>query len=137
MIDITESYTLKAAASGPDLIIWPETAVPVVLESSPNTTRRLSDMSVGCGIPILAGMFTEDQEGREYNSLVLFEPDGVLASRFIQSVGLCPLPSVCPWRRFFTFLIPPTEIAMLEEDGLPGRQPDRRGRGGVRSAYLL
>lgn len=132
MIDITESYTLKAAASGPDLIIWPETAVPVVLESSPNTTRRLSDMSVGCGIPILAGMFTEDQEGREYNSLVLFEPDGSFGEQVYSKRRLVPFAERMPWRRFFTFLIPPlTEIAMLEEDVYPGRDSGLIEGGGV------
>lgn len=132
MIDICEGYTLDAAVSSPDLIIWPETAVPAVLQTSPNTTRRLSEMSVECGIPILVGMFTEDEEGRDYNSLVLFEPDGSYGEQVYSKRRLVPFAELIPWRSFFTFLIPPlTEIAMLEEDVYPGRDSGLIESGGV------
>ncbi len=132
IVDICESYTLEAAVSNPDLIIWPETAVPVVLQTSPNTTRRLSEMSVECGIPVLVGMFTEDEKGRDYNSLVLFEPDGSYGEQVYSKRRLVPFAEFIPWRSFFTFLIPPlTEIAMLEEDVYPGRDSGLIESGGV------
>ena len=138
MIDISESYVLKAAASRPDLIVLPETAVPVVLESSPKTKKRLSDISVKCKTPILVGMFTEDIEEREYNSLVLFKPDGSIGERVYSKRRLVPFAERIPWRGFFTFVIPPlTEIAMLDEDIYPGHDSGLVEYGGVVYGSLI
>jgi len=67
---------LSAAASDmpPDLVIWPETTVPTLLDQYPDVQARVSDAAAPARV--VAGI--RRLEGRRgYNSLVLFGPGGV------------------------------------------------------------
>lgn len=121
ILDIYADYTLDAAAESPDIIIWPESALPVVLERNPNTTKRISDLAAECAVPILAGILTEDELGGEYNSLVLFLPDRSISEEDYSKRRLVPFGEFLPMRGLITTLIPPlAKVAMLEDDVTPG-----------------
>lgn len=57
----------------PDLIVWPETAVPVLLNDAADELAMMSEAAGG--VPIVAGIQRFDGL-RLYNSLVRVEPDG-------------------------------------------------------------
>ena len=114
-------YTRAAAADSPDIVIWPESAVPIVLENNPRLTEKISALAVECQVPILTGILTEDQLGNDYNSMVLFLPDGSISDQRYSKRRLVPFGEFMPMRSLLTALIPPlAEIAMLEEDVTPG-----------------
>ena len=71
------SYSAAGSAGDaprPDLIVWPETAVPVLLE---NAGDLLRDIGAAAQVPVLLGIQRFDGP-RIYNSAVLIGPDGGL-----------------------------------------------------------
>ncbi|OYX23373.1 MAG: apolipoprotein N-acyltransferase [Rhodobacterales bacterium 32-66-7] len=65
--------SLTAEGTPADLTIWPETAVPYMLEYAPSVAGMITDASGGR--PVAVGIQSE-AEGRFYNSLRVLEGDG-------------------------------------------------------------
>ena len=65
-----------AGAPRPDLVIWPETAVPVRLNDAGTVLARVS--AAAGGAPVVLGLL-RDAGPRVYNSAVLVGPDGTAA----------------------------------------------------------
>ncbi|MBU2942971.1 apolipoprotein N-acyltransferase [Shimia thalassica] len=63
----------KAGPVRPDLIVWPETAVPVALNYADSTLAAMSDAA--SGVPVVFGVNRFDGE-RIYNSAGVLAPDG-------------------------------------------------------------
>ncbi|KMW56453.1 Apolipoprotein N-acyltransferase [Candidatus Rhodobacter oscarellae] len=68
--------TSAAAETKPDLIIWPETSVPTLLERAGPALARIAEAAGG--VPVVLGI-QRGEEGRYYNSLVVLGPDGALS----------------------------------------------------------
>lgn len=69
------AYTRAPAETGqrPDLIVWPETAVPWLLENAQQALKTLSDTAGD--VPVVLGI--QRAEGwRYYNSLIVLAPSG-------------------------------------------------------------
>jgi apolipoprotein N-acyltransferase len=62
----------------PDLVVWPETAVPYLLNQIDDDLRLLSDAARGA--PLVFGIQRRDQERRAYNSLVVLGQGGGVQS---------------------------------------------------------
>jgi apolipoprotein N-acyltransferase len=71
--------TLTSEGAGADLTIWPETAVPYMLEYAPSVARMITDASGGR--PVAAGIQREEG-GLFFNSLRVLEGDGEEAARY-------------------------------------------------------
>ncbi|MGK8232676.1 apolipoprotein N-acyltransferase [Roseovarius sp. MS2] len=68
----------SAAGDGrPDLIVWPETAVPVMLENAARTLEVISDAAGG--VPVVVGL-QRREELRLFNTLALVEAGGSVAA---------------------------------------------------------
>ena len=85
--------TLTAKDGPADLTIWPETAVPYMLEYSP----EVADMVVGAsmGRPAVTGIQRADGD-RFYNSLRVLERDGVETARY-DKAHLVPFGEYIPF----------------------------------------
>ena len=70
---------LTAEGEGADLTIWPETAVPYMLEYAPSVARMVTDGSKGR--PVAAGLQREEG-GLFFNSLRVLEGDGEEVARY-------------------------------------------------------
>lgn len=66
-----------AGETRPDLVVWPETAVPVALNDAGRTLEVVSEAAGG--VPVVLGMMRFDEE-RLFNSLALIEAGGTVAS---------------------------------------------------------
>src|SRR5690606_34700028 len=84
-VALYEAMSRDAAAGNPDLIVWPETAMPFFLGSEPRYLRRLHNFVDSLQIPLLTGgldyQFTDDTSYSYYNAAFLIEP----GSRFLTS----------------------------------------------------
>lgn len=69
----------SAAAPRPDLVIWPETALPYLLERHAELAPMIA--AAADGVPVALGAQREDGS-RFWNSLTVIEPDGRLGARY-------------------------------------------------------
>jgi apolipoprotein N-acyltransferase len=76
-----------------DLTIWPETAVPFMLEYAPTVAGMITEASEGR--PVLTGIQRESG-GRYYNSLRMLEGEGVEAARY-DKAHLVPFGEYIPF----------------------------------------
>jgi len=93
--------TLEAAAGGGDLILWPETSVPGFLGDN-DAAARMSAIAEKAAIPVLAGI-VRLEDGRLFNSAVLFEPDGRIKQKY-DKIHLVPFGEYVPFERHFPFI---------------------------------
>ena len=69
-------YSGEAAV--PDLVVWPETAVPYLLNYIEDDLSLFANATRGA--PLVFGIQRRDQQARAYNSLVVMEPGGAVQS---------------------------------------------------------
>jgi len=94
--------TGEARKDAPDLIIWPEAALPVVLEEQPLYYERLSRYTKRIGRPLIFGAVTS-RNGSYYNSALLLSREGRLL-RSYDKFHLVPFGEFIPFRKTFPFL---------------------------------
>jgi len=116
---ITEKYcalTRKASAGNPDLVIWPEAALPVVLQDEPAVFARVEKLAREIKIPILLGAVTR-RGGSYYNSAIMVSSTGQV-SNFYDKLHLVPFGEYIPLRKTLPFLETIAPIGDIEK----GRQ---------------
>ncbi|MDD5439590.1 MAG: apolipoprotein N-acyltransferase [Candidatus Omnitrophica bacterium] len=91
----------QAATAGPDIIMWPETAVPDVLDGDDETMERLSAVARSSGACLLAGAIKE-KEGKYYNSAYLMSPEGQIVSSY-DKMHLVPFGEYVPFDRYVSW----------------------------------
>ena len=122
MAEVMEVYgelSREAAENGAELIVWPETCIPVNIDRSTRVYDFVTDLSAECGVPILVGLFTDSapDSNAYYNSIVVALPDGTLHDTAYNKRNPVPFGEFLPWRDVITVLLPPrTEINTLAED---------------------
>ena len=83
----------SAAEPRPDLVIWPETAVPYLLERNPELAGVLAD--AGRGATLAVGM--QREEGVQFfNGLTIVAPDGSIPARY-DKAHLVPFGEYMPF----------------------------------------
>nr|NIP82285.1 apolipoprotein N-acyltransferase [Gemmatimonadota bacterium]NIQ58027.1 apolipoprotein N-acyltransferase [Gemmatimonadota bacterium]NIU78210.1 apolipoprotein N-acyltransferase [Gammaproteobacteria bacterium]NIX47199.1 apolipoprotein N-acyltransferase [Gemmatimonadota bacterium]NIY11575.1 apolipoprotein N-acyltransferase [Gemmatimonadota bacterium] len=72
--------TRSLAGDAPDLVVWPEIALPADLVGSPALTRLATRLSREVGAPIVAGAYGVDRDGDDvtaFNSAFLVDGSGI------------------------------------------------------------
>ncbi len=116
-LDVYGAYTEEAAEEGADIVVWPETALPYNLEDNTSMKRYVSRLAKNNGVTILCGAFTYGDDDMEYNSIVVFLPDGSMHETVYSKRHLVPFGEFVPLREVFEILIPPlTELSMISSD---------------------
>jgi len=127
---ILERYeALTRSASPSDLVVWPESALPVALLQTPAMRNRLSDLARERGAGLITGTFVVERDpltgrSRYYNATVGVGPDGRLLG-WDAKKHLVPFGEFLPWRHvlpswwsgFFG------GMNLLGEDLTPGDRP--------------
>jgi len=96
---------MAVRGSRPDLVVWPETAVPGFARSADDSGLLVRELSRG-GVPLLVGtMDYELRAGREYwfNSSVLFDSGGV-SSQIYSKRHLVPFGEYVPFENIVPVL---------------------------------
>jgi len=94
--------SLRVVKDNPDLIIWPEAALPVVLEEVPSYYERVRDFVRGIKTPLLLGAVTR-RDNLYYNSALLVSQEARLLSRY-DKLHLVPFGEYIPLRKILGFL---------------------------------
>ncbi len=125
-LGIYETLTRRAAAEGAELVVWPETALPAVIETDPRHTQRLSELARESGVALVLGAVgLERRDGappRVYDSAFLVDASGVFTDRYDKS-HLVPFGEFVPFHdllgRFFKALA----RGIAETSVMPGQAP--------------
>ena len=81
LVALMDSLTNEAMINEPELVLWPESALPAYLRISPKYRQPIQQKVKQYGIPILAGSIDmeSDENGRNYyNGTILFNADGTM-----------------------------------------------------------
>jgi apolipoprotein N-acyltransferase len=118
-----EKLTREAiSGSKPDLILWPETALPVYLGHQLEYQRRLRNFVREIGAPVLTGApHYELRPGGgpiRYNSAFFFPKDGSPPLRY-DKIRLVPFGERVPFQRWFPKL---GELNLGQAEFTPGKQ---------------
>ena len=114
---IYEKYTLQAASQGADIVVWPESALPYVVEEDDAVGEYCSDLARYAGVTIIVGAFTVGESGSDRNSLICVLPDGSFHKTVYSKQRLVPFGEFVPMRGLVTLIIPPlADLVMLGED---------------------
>ena len=109
--------TRAVAKEGAELVIWPETALPFVLNQSKSLRNWISDLAEECDVTILVGALYDDAAGREYNVLYEVTPNGAISDTVYAKRHPVPFGEYVPMREVFMTLIPPlAELSALDDD---------------------
>ncbi|MFQ5574435.1 MAG: apolipoprotein N-acyltransferase [Terriglobia bacterium] len=90
----------QMADDGPELIVWPETALPVRLNRNRELLARVHELSQDTGASLLVGGSFEDGRRRQYNSVYFFTPDVGLRDRYDKIKLVLFGEYVPPWPLF-------------------------------------
>jgi apolipoprotein N-acyltransferase len=101
-LDAYEQLTRSSLAHKPLLIVWPESAVPGFADEHPEYVRRVARLAKDGRAWLLAGAHAFLADG-EYNSALLFSPEGRLSARY-DKVHLVPFGEYVPGRRWLPLL---------------------------------
>lgn len=138
--EIMEKYIMLsrlAAQEKPDLIVWPEAAVPVILEEEPAYYEMVCNLAKQVKTPLLFGAVTSRQ-GLYYNSALMVSPGGEMIGRY-DKLHLVPFGEYIPLRKILPFLetivpigdISPGKEYTLFNVNLPGVGHNLRSKFGV------
>ncbi|MDD5596259.1 MAG: apolipoprotein N-acyltransferase [Candidatus Omnitrophica bacterium] len=112
---ILEKYlnlSRQAAKDHPDLMIWPEAALPVVLQSEPRFIQQVEKLAEETKTPLLLGAVTL-RDDLYYNSAVLVSGQVALISLY-DKLHLVPFGEYIPLKQVFGFLQTVVPIGEIE-----------------------
>lgn len=126
------------AGDRPELIVWPETALPFYPQVGDNM-KPLSVFVAESGIPLLSGapwfeiVDYDRKEVKYFNSGFLLNPDGQLGGRYNKS-HLVPFGEYVPLKKYLPFLAPLVENV---GDFSPGSVDAVLAHGEVKAGVLI
>lgn len=100
------TLSIAALKSDPDLIIWPETALPFYFLHDEDLTKETLEVVRTCRAYFVLGSPSFRKAGQEisyYNSAYLVDPYGKVVGRY-DKVHLVPYGEYVPFKRYFPFL---------------------------------
>jgi apolipoprotein N-acyltransferase len=102
ILDVLTRETLAAAASKPDLILWPEAATPWKVRGDDGMRRFVEDLARRAGVPIVLGSIAVERTagGNEdwYNGAFVVTPDRGLQAEYYAKRQLVPFGEFVPLR---------------------------------------
>jgi apolipoprotein N-acyltransferase len=127
-LDQYERLTRQAADQGAEIIVWPETAVPGVLEAQPTVAEWLERLALETGAVLLVGAVGADFDSgsgeirRFYDSAFLFGPLAGKVERY-DKTHLVPFGEYVPLRRMLGGLLGAVASGIATGDVTPGDEP--------------
>ena len=95
------SLTKNLSNKDIDLIIWPETSYPYLVEKN-STIDEIGDLSLELKSPILLGLVYKDG-ANYYNSAALINSDGII-NQIYHKIHLVPFGEYLPFNKYFSFI---------------------------------
>ncbi|MBE6660481.1 MAG: apolipoprotein N-acyltransferase [Ruminococcaceae bacterium] len=115
--DIYYELTVKAAEQGADVIVWPETAVPIDFDDYAGYRDPLISLAREHEVVLVLGAFVHESSEVSYNAVRLIDETGTMREEFYAKRHLVPFGEYVPLRPVIEAVLPfLTEISMLSTD---------------------
>ncbi len=111
-MEFYKELTLQAAQEKPELIVWPEAAVPFYYSLDPLGTKYVQDIARASGVPLLFGSpYKENVDGTllDFNRVFLISPQGDTIDVY-DKMHLVPFGEFVPFRKALFFIEKLVEI---------------------------
>jgi apolipoprotein N-acyltransferase len=122
VLDTYFSLSRKAAESSPQLIVWPETALPFFFDFDKENTAKLIDFEKGLGSDLLTGAVTVKQRTADKfllsNSAVLLDREGKTVYEY-DKIHMVPFGEYVPLRSVLFFV---DKLVAGIGDYVPGKE---------------
>jgi apolipoprotein N-acyltransferase len=130
--------TREAVAAGrPDLVVWPETAVPSYLRYDDMSWTAVTSLTRATGVPLLTGFPDARPDGRgghlNFNSSSVVLPSGALSGSY-DKVHLVPCGERMPFQGWLPFL---GRMDFGQAEWTPGSHTRYLGAGAARCGVLI
>ncbi|MCM8770919.1 MAG: apolipoprotein N-acyltransferase, partial [Candidatus Omnitrophica bacterium] len=102
ILDKHIDLSLASRRDKPELIIWPETALPLVLKFNPYILGSIKAFAQAIKTPLLLGTLRYENKNY-YNSAVLFSDRGYIV-QYYDKLHLVPFGEYIPLRKYLRFL---------------------------------
>ena len=96
--DLSRQVLKRKERKQPGLLIWPESALPVVLRKIPMYQEHFKDLARRGNIHFLSGIFDQPEQDQIYNGAVLVEPNGKMDQWYYKR-QLVPFGEYFPYRK--------------------------------------
>jgi apolipoprotein N-acyltransferase len=122
VLDTYFNLSGKAAESSPQLIVWPETALPFFFDFDKENTAKLTDFEKGLGSDLLFGTVLVKQRSAEKvllsNSAVLLDKEGKTIYEY-DKIHMVPFGEYVPLRSILFFI---NKLVTGIGDYVPGKE---------------
>lgn len=122
VIDTYKRLSLKAMDDSPDIIVWPESALPFLYGYEVSLTEEFLDFQSRLGTYLLFGSVVlkdiKDDKPLLSNSAILLSSEGKVISIY-DKIHLVPYGEYVPLRRFFPFI---NKLVVGIGDFVPGEE---------------
>ncbi|MBE6534767.1 MAG: apolipoprotein N-acyltransferase [Ruminococcaceae bacterium] len=139
MSEMEEIYlrlTREAADTGAKIIVWPETALPINLNTRIYYDMMCADIAEETQTYILVGAYSGEGES-DYNSLVCYSPEGERLDVEYNKRRLVPFGEFIPMKEFFEVVIPPLTDIVINSDIVAGDSTSIMDVGGSQVGCLI
>lgn len=118
---VLREETLKLMPKSPDLIIWPESAIPSALNDDLYMLQWMERLVNEVNIPFLIGAIAKEKNSEWYNAVFEIKPETGLAPIYYAKQKRVPFGEYIPLKQFLPFInkIVPTEFEIS-----PGKHKD-------------
>jgi apolipoprotein N-acyltransferase len=106
IFEVLNRVNSMAAALGPEIIIWPETACPEIVSAQQGVAAGMPAVLASAGVPILAGVIEYELAGGRtnyYNSSIYYSPGGGIEGVY-RKMHLVPFGEYIPGESIFPSL---------------------------------
>lgn len=106
VMKIYRDLSLEAAQSGPDLIVWPEAAIPFFYSLDKKNSPFIDDIARTTGTPLLLGSpYQEERKEKTvfFNSAYLIDAGGKTLGRY-DKIHLVPFGEFVPFKKILWFV---------------------------------
>lgn len=108
ILDVLQRLTLEAAASRPDLILWPEAVTPLAVREDAGVKSFVEGLVKQAGVPLLLGSIAIGNSGTPQetwrNGAFVVLPEGGIAARYYAKRRLVPFGEFVPLRPLLGWL---------------------------------
>lgn len=113
--------TLNAKLLDPDVIIWPECAIPAALNYDTDMRHWTEALVNEAEVPFLIGALARENETEWYNAILEITPGHGLSEVYYAKQKRVPFGEYVPLRQWLTFL---NKIVPVDFDVTPGANKD-------------